>query len=286
MICPMDTPQRNELDALMRLLDDDDAVVSRCVDERLRSFGPGIVSRLIEAHAYEKAEAINAGFRLEELERLLTDGEGPVSLFEASFLICSIADCGLSRSRYEDLFFKCTSEYQREASDARTAFENINVFNHIFYERLGFTLYDMILEKREYALVSDALSGRKCNPVVLVFIYIMMARTCGLPLVPLCFPGGAVPVYMENGKELFYVNVFRKGEIFYRHNLGASLKFIGGALGNFEFKVRDERALLSIYLESLQIVFSRHGERMICSTLNSALSLLGPERFLTLEEDE
>lgn len=279
-------PDRKELEALVSLLDDDDLVVSRCVDERLRSFGPDVVPALLEARAFDKARSLNAGFRLEEFSRLVSRGRGSISLFESSFLICSIIDCTLNRSRYEDLFFRCTAEYQREASDARTAFENIGVFNHIFYERLGFTLYDMVLGKKDYALVSSALESRKCNPVVLTFIYIMIAGTCGLPLMPLLFPGGVVPVYMENGKELFYINVFRKGEIFYRHNLGDSLKFIGGMLGNVEFKVRDEAALLTIYLESLQIVFSRCGDSRLCSVLDSALSLLGPDRYLTIEAEE
>lgn len=279
-------PDRKELEALVSLLDDDDLVVSRCVDERLRSFGPDVVPALLEARAFDKARSLNAGFRLEEFSRLVSRGRGSISLFESSFLICSIIDCTLSRSRYEDLFFRCTAEYQREASDARTAFENIGVFNHIFYERLGFTLYDMVLGKKDYALVSSALESRKCNPVVLTFIYIMIAGTCGLPLMPLLFPGGVVPVYMENGKELFYINVFRKGEIFYRHNLGDSLKFIGRMLGNVEFKVRDEAALLTIYLESLQIVFSRCGDSRLCSVLDSALSLLGPDRYLTIEAEE
>ncbi len=277
---------RNELDALICLLNDDDLVVSRCVDERLRSFGPDIVPMLLKERAFDKAQALNIGFRLEEFRLHVSRGKESVSLFESSFLICSIIDCTLTRSKYEDIFFRCTSEYQREASDTRTAFENINVFNHIFYERLGFTLYDMVLGKREYALVSTSLESRRCNPVVMVFIYIMIAGSCGLPLMPLLFPGGIVPVYMENGKELFYVNVFRKGEIFYRHNLGDSLKFIGSTLGNIEFKVRDEAALLTIYLESLQIVFSRCGDRQISSALDSVLSLLGSDRYLTIEEGE
>lgn len=278
----VDTMDPEELDALIQLLDDDDNVVRRCVDERLRSFGPQVVSALLDAGASDKAGTLNTEFRLGELKRLLTRSGGSVSLFEGAFIICSIADCTLKRGELEPLFFKCVSEYQGEASDARTAFENIGVFNHIFFERLGFTLYDMGLSNPEYALVSKALESRKCNPLAMVYLYIMVAQACGLPLLPLCFQGGVVPVYMENGKELFYVNVYRKGEIFYRHNLGASLKFIGSALGNIEFKVRDEKALLAIYVESLQIVFSKSGGGRVSSALDSALDLIGPERFLSI----
>ena len=279
---PADTMDRDELDALIELLDDDDNVVRNCVDERLRSFGPQVVGALLDAGAGDKAESLNTEFRLGDLKRLLVRSGGSVSLFDGAFMVCSIADCTLRRRELESSFFKCVSEYQKEASDDRTAFENIGVFNHIFFERLGFTLYDMGLSNPEYALVSKALENRSCNPLTMVYVYIMVAQTCGLPLLPLCFQGGVVPVYMENGKELFYVNVYRKGEIFYRHNLGASLKFIGSALGNIEFKVRDERSLLAIYVESLQIVFSRSGSGRLSSALESVLALIGPERFLTI----
>ena len=272
----------DELDALVQLLDDDDNVVRRCVDERLRSFGPQVVEALLDAGAAGKAESLNTEFRLGDLKRLLASSGGSVSLFEGAFLVCSIADCTMNRGELENGFFKCISEYQGEASDARTAFENIGVFNHIFFDRLGFTLYDMGLSNPEYALVGKALENRRCNPLVMVYIYIMVAQACGLPLLPLCFQGGVLPVYVENGKELFYVNVYRKGEIFYRHNLSASLKFIGNALGHLEFKVRDEKSLLAIYVESLQIVFSKSGGRRVSSALDSVLALLGPERFLTI----
>ncbi len=281
-----DTTYSEELDALIQLLDDDDNVVRRCVDERLRSFGPQVVGVLLEAGAVEKAESLNTEFRLEDLKRLLSKSGGSVSLFEGAYIICSIADCTLKRGELEQWFFKCVSEYQGEASDDRTAFENTGVFNHIFFERLGFTLYDMGLSNPEYALVGKALESRRCNPLTMVYIYIMVAQACGLPLMPMLFPGGVVPVYMENGKELFYINVFHKGEIFYRHNLKDSLKFIGSMLGNVEFKVRDEAALLAIYLESLQIVFSNSGNRRLCSALDSALSLFGPDRFLSIEAEE
>ena len=272
----------DELDALIQLLDDDDNVVQSCVDKRLRSFGPQVVGALLDAGAVGKAESLNTEFRLKGLGRLLASSGGSVSLFEGAFMVCSIADCTLKRGELESSFFKCVSAYQGEASDARTAFENIGVFNHIFFERLGFSLYDMGLSNPEYALVGKALENRRCNPLVMVYIYIMVAQACGLPLLPLCFQGGVLPVYVENGKELFYVNVYRKGEIFYRHNLSASLKFIGNALGHLEFKVRDEKSLLAIYVESLQIVFSRSGGRRVSSALDSVLALLGPERFLTI----
>ena len=288
---------REELSDIVSLLADSDSVVAECIDRRLKSFGPSVVRSLIYCCASEtdsaakaaiegKAEELNTGFRLAELAQLLENRQRGVSLFEGSFAICSLLDFKLQRQTYEDLFFNCAAQYLAEASDQRTGVENINIFNHIFFNRLGFTLYDVELLKSEYALASDVLRSRKGNPFALALIYLMMARSAGLPLQALCFPGGFLPVYVENGRELFYVNVYRGGNIILKDNLLRSIKITGIELSKDSFQIRDDAAILGIYVESLLLAFSRRGETSRTAALEKALALFGPTRYLTAETDE
>jgi len=283
--------EREELSDIVALLDDSDSVVTECVDQRLKSFGPSVVRSLIyyfnsekdeatRESVFSKADELNREFRLSDLEDFLKRRRGPLSLFDAGFIVCSLLDCTLLRSTFEDLFFKCSAQYLSEASDTRTAYENITVFNHIFYNRLGFTLYDVELSCREYSLLSDVLRSRNGNPYALAYIYLMVAQVCGLPMRALCFPGGFLPVYMENDKELFYVNVYKKGDIIIKDNLLKSIKVTGMTLSPDQFKIRDDRTIVGIYLESLSIVFSRGGENKKSAILERALDIIGPERFI------
>ena len=262
-----------ELEPLVDLLDDRDTVVTELVNSRLVSFGPEVVRSLRNRAEREKdpvrkmllaerGKMINTEFKLADLQDFITRAPGPLSLFEGSWIISSLLDWTLQRERYEDLFYRCSGEYLVEGSDQRTGVENIRILNHIFYHRLKFTLYDVQLRDPAYALVSDALKNRCGNPFVLAFIYLMICQISGLPVELLCFPGGFVPAYVEGEKILFYINLYRGGELFPQDRLDQFLKATGLKLDKQAFRRRDESAMLTLYLESLLYIHAgRKNER-------------------------
>lgn len=286
-----------ELEPLVDLLDDRDTVVTELVNNRLVSFGPEVVRSLRnraereqdpvrKALLVERGKAINTEFKLADLQDFITRAPGPLSLFEGSWIISSLLDWTLQRERYEDLFYRCSGEYLVEGSDQRTGVENIRILNHVFYHRLKFTLYDVQLRDPAYALVSDALKKRSGNPFVLAFIYLMICQISGLPVELLCFPGGFVPAYVEGGKILFYINLYRGGELFPQDRLDQFLKATGLKLDKQAFRRRDESAMLTLYLESLLYIHAGRKNEKMSSLLDRALTILGPERYLTIDEPE
>ena len=286
-----------ELEPLVDLLDDRDTVVTELVNSRLVSFGPEVVRSLRNRVEREKdpvrkmllaerGKMINTEFKLADLQDFITRAPGPLSLFEGSWIISSLLDWTLQRERYEDLFYRCSGEYLVEGSDQRTGVENIRILNHIFYHRLKFTLYDVQLRDPAYALVSDALKNRSGNPFVLAFIYLMICQISGLPVELLCFPGGFVPAYVEGGKILFYINLYRGGELFPQDRLDQFLKATGLKLDKQAFRRRDESAMLTLYLESLLYIHAGRKNEKMSALLDRALTILGPERYLTIDEPE
>ena len=290
-----------ELEPLVALLDDRDSVVTELVNNRLMSFGPEVVRSLRNSSEREpdaarkilieeRAKALNTEFKLADFQDFTTRTPGPLSLFEGSWIICSMLDWTLQRERYEDLFFRCSQAYLVEGSDQRTGVENIRILNHIFYHRLKFTLYDVQLRDPKYALVSDVLKTRGGNPFALAFIYLMICQISGLPVELLCFPGGFVPAYVEGGKILFYINIYRGGELFPQDRLDHFLKATGLQIDKNAFRRRDESAMLTLYLESLLYIHSSRKQNrqndQLTATLERALSILGPERYLTIDEPE
>ena len=286
-----------ELEPLVDLLDDRDTVVTELVNSRLVSFGPEVVRSLRNRAEREKdpvrkmllaerGKMINTEFKLADLQDFITRAPGPLSLFEGSWIISSLLDWTLQRERYEDLFYRCSGEYLVEGSDQRTGVENIRILNHIFYHRLKFTLYDVQLRDPAYALVSDALKNRCGNPFVLAFIYLMICQISGLPVELLCFPGGFVPAYVEGGKILFYINLYRGGELFPQDRLDQFLKATGLKLDKQAFRRRDESAMLTLYLESLLYIHAGRKNEKMSALLDRALTILGPERYLTIDDPE
>ncbi len=286
-----------ELESLVALMDDRDTVVTELVNSRLASQGPEIVRSLRnrsereadparKALIVERAKALNNEFKLADFQDFTTRAPGPLSLFEGSWIISSMLDWTLQRERYEDLFFRCSQAYLAEGSDQRTGVENIRILNHIFYHRLKFTLYDVQLRDPQYALVSDVLKSRGGNPFALAFIYLMICQIAGLPVELLCFPGGFVPAYVEGGKILFYINLYRGGELFPQDRLDTFMKATGLQIDKSAFRRRDESAMLTLYLESLLYIHAGRKNEKMSTLLDRALSILGPERYLTIDEPE
>ena len=291
------TVDPEELESLVALFDDRDTVVSELVDNRLRSFGPEVVRSLRnrserEADAARKAaivtraRSLNTEFKLADLQDFITRTPGPLSLFEGSWILSSLFDYTLQRERYEDLFYRCSQEYLAENSDLRTGVENIRILNHIFFHRLKFTVYDVQLRDPQYALVGDTLRTRDGNPFVLAFIYLMICQVAGIPVELVCFPGGFIPVYVEDGKVLFYINIYRGGEIFLKDRLDTFMKATGLKIDAQSFRRRDESAMLTLYLESLLYIHANRKDEKMSAVIDRALNCLGPERFLTIDEPE
>ena len=286
-----------ELESLVALLDDQDTVVTELVNSRLASFGPEVVRSLRnrserepdavrKALIVQRAKALNTEFKLADFQDFTTRTPGPLSLFEGSWIISSMLDWTLQRERYEDLFFRCSQAYLAEGSDLRTGLENIRILNHIFYHRLHFTLYDVQLRDPQYALLGDVLKSRGGNPFALAMIYLMICQISGIPVELLCFPGGFVPVYVENGEILFYINLYRGGELFRQDRLDTFLKATGLNIDKRSFRRRDESAMLTLYLESLLYIHAGRKDEKMSTLLDRALTLLGPERYLTIDENE
>ena len=286
-----------ELEPLVALFDDRDTVVTELVDNRLRSFGPEVVRSLRNRSQREpdaarqaaiaaRAQALNTEFKLADLQDFIARPTGPLSLFEGSWILSSLFDYTLQRERYEDLFYRCSQEYLAENSDLRTGVENIRILNHIFFHRLKFTLYDVQLRDPQYAMVDEALRSRGGNPFVLAFIYLMICQVSGLPVELVCFPGGFIPVYVEGGKVLFYINLYRGGDIFLKDRLQQFLRATGLKIDAQAFRRRDESAMLTLYLESLLYLHSSRKDEKMSAVIDRALNILGPERFLTIDEQE
>ncbi len=286
-----------ELEPLVGLFDDRDTVVTGLVNDRLASFGPEVVRSLRNMAEREqspvrksliadRAQSLNTEFKLADFQDFTTRAPGPLSLFEGSWILSSLFDYTLQRERYEDLFFRCSQEYLAEGSDMRTGIENIRILNHIFFHRLKFTLYDVQLQDPKYAPVSDALKTRNGNPFTLAFIYLMICQVAGLPVELVCFPGGFIPVYVEGGKVLFYINIYRGGDIFLKDRLQGFLKATGLKIDQQNFRRRDESAMLTLYLESLLYIHSNRKDDKKSAVIDRALNCLGPERYLTIDEPE
>lgn len=280
---------RSELQDLVSLFDDPDETVAACVDRRLLEMGREVLPALEELRRAERdpqharliagrQRQFNEEFRLEDLKRLARScGTAGFSLFEAGFLISSLCDYSLTREAFTQAVEACASAYRNESSDQRTALENARIFSHLFFHRLGFTIRDEGMTDPLCARLPDVLEQRKGNPIAIAYLYFLLAEENGLPLYPLCFPGGFVPAWLEDGKELFYINLQAEGDILMLRDLRAA--DVNHAA------LRSVSVLPVMLLESLQYQAVATHDATRSFLLERALDKFGTERFLTVDDD-
>ena len=66
----------------------------------------------------------------------------------------------------------------------------------------------------------------------------------------------------------------------------SEIKGTGLKIDKSAFRRRDESAMLTLYLESLLYIYSGRKNEAMGTLLDRALTILGPERFLTIDEAE
>ena len=278
-----------ELFSIISLMDDPDTTVREAVIDRLADRGEEslqILDRFIVDNLpgdFEKQKEVINQVRdrlvLERLSRFLKSRDH--TLYDGLMLVSK----SINPEMDEQLFFSQISEMSeeiiQELSDDKTDLENMGIFNYIFFRRLGFVYSDFLIEKEEGTLLEHILTTKKGNPVAISIMYFLLARAVGMEIYPLCFPGGFVPVLTgEEGRIVFYLNIFKGGAVFTKESLADFFKEVGVEYSPDEVRVEDDLALVVIYAELLGYLYRRDEKSVKYKRIERVLSLMGGRRFL------
>ncbi len=284
-----------ELKSIVTLLDDTDDFVIKAINKRMLGRGASVLSDLEELYNREKSyktkgliadkiQFLSNEFVLEEFENMLVR-EYP-DLERGIYLISKLIVPDIDEIYFKDLIGVLIRDLVEEINDSKTALEKMQIFNHIFYHRLLFKCGDYPVTRESTTVLTSVLSSRHGIPLSISLVYFLLARCVGLEVYPMCFPGGFVPSYVENDKILFYMDIFREGEIFSESRLKYYLENQGVDIDTSAFEVRDDRTLLLVYLEVLHFMYTQKGDEYIVSVLDRALRLFGDERVLESGEGD
>ncbi|MBO5804912.1 MAG: hypothetical protein J6S16_07385 [Bacteroidales bacterium] len=284
-----------ELKSIVTLLDDTDDFVIEAINRRMLGKGVSILRDLEELYNKEKSykvkgliadkmQYLSNEFILEELGKMVND-DYP-DLERGIYLISKLIVPDIDEIYYQDLLGILIGDMVKEIPDEKTALEKMQIFNHIFYHRLLFKCGDYPITRESTTVLTSVLSSRHGIALSISLTYFLLARCVGLEVYPMCFPGGFVPAYIENDKILFYMDIFRDGEIFSESKLKYYLENQGVDLDTSAFEVRDDRTLLQVYLEVLHFMYTQKEDEYFISLLDRALKLFGDERVLESGEGD
>jgi len=204
---------RNEINALINLLDDPNRDVFEAVTENLLNKGTGIIPEL------EKAwENSDDPFHQDRLEEIIQKIQYNHSINAFRLWI---------QSGYTDLLEgieKIQKDVWIELNNNLTALEKVRILNHIIFDIHKFSKNPGDFYNPANSYINKVLEMKQGNPISLAIVYSVIAQRLGLPIYGVNLPRnfilayrddyGPDSVYDEQAEDvLFYINPYNKGAV-------------------------------------------------------------------------
>jgi regulator of sirC expression with transglutaminase-like and TPR domain len=289
----------HEVNALITLIEDPDETIYRQVSSELKNYGESIIPQLEQ---YWELSDFGPLFqtRLEEListiqyegvyNRLKAwKNSADKDLLEGALIINKYQYPSYDEAELRRTISKIRQDIWLELNDNLTAFEQVRVFNHMFYNHHGFKGNRDNYHQPQNSFLTDLISSKSGNPLSLGLLYTYLANSLDMPVHGVNLPSHFILCFMdfhpfdeelglerEDADVLFYINPFNSGTILQKEEIDeflqkqnlpqderfyrpcSNMEMIARMLNNLihayiassnDDKVRELRALQSLLLE-------------------------------------
>ncbi len=266
--------------SLLTLLDDSDQSVKVAAWDKLLELGDTAAEEM-EQLLPELSANFDKGYldslllelKLEIVLRRLKnylDNPDPL-LLDGLLLVSNALDLNLDKVKYLTIVQDIADEILLEISDNRTAIENMEIFNYIFFRRIGFKHEDDTVTIKENALITKVLESKKGNIFTIPICYFILARQSGLPVYPVIAGKSFTPAYLNSDdKPIFYINIYKNGIIFSRELTEPENPS----------RVGVDKALVSIYADHLNYLFKSINDKESSDIMERVLECFGNLRYI------
>jgi regulator of sirC expression with transglutaminase-like and TPR domain len=228
---------KNEVSALINLLDDPDEKIFSTIKGKILDLGEKAIPVLEDA--WESSVNILLQTRIENIiHRIQFDKtldalvewkqKDSPDLLEGAILIARYQYPELDEAKINEGIRQLHQDVWLEMNDQLTALEKVRVINHIFFSVHRFVGNTENYTAPENSYLNKVLETKKGNPLSLAIIYLTLCRKLRLSVYGVNLPQHFVMVYIDepifatgNNEDnvLFYINPFSKGAIFSRREI-------------------------------------------------------------------
>ncbi|GHA71494.1 transglutaminase-like domain-containing protein [Pontibacter akesuensis] len=212
---------KNEIKALISLLDDRDNEVATYVEKQIVHLGEGIIPFLEE----EWEETLNADLqkKIEDLihnlqfggllQRLKTWKEtGAENLLEGMWLVNSYlypdVEFASINKTIDQLYFDAWTQMKEEMHP----YDQVKALNNVLFREKRFTANTKNFHSPANSMLHLVLESKRGNPLTLCVLYMTLAQRLDMPVYGVNLPNLFILTYKLDGMQ-FYINVYNKGLI-------------------------------------------------------------------------
>ncbi len=285
------------IQALVRLIDDPDELVYQQVRDELLKFGSEVLPVLEQSWEQDyygllfqdRIENLIHDIQFESVKaQLKTWLQAPdKDLLSGAIIIAKYQYPGLDAALLHERIQAIRRDIWLELNDHQTAFEQVKIFNRIFFGMHRFRGESQNYHTPANSYINTVLESRKGNPLSLCLIYSVIAQSLDLPIYGVNLPNHFVLAYMDSKhsafglkKEdddygvLFYINAFSKGSIFDAAEIKAFIQGILLQPDRSFFEPCSNSAILKRMLANLIHAFQQVGSAQKVAELQELSNMI------------
>jgi len=285
------------IQALVRLIDDPDELVYQQVRDELLKFGSEVLPVLEQSWEQDyygllfqdRIENLIHDIQFESVKAQLKIWlQAPdKDLLSGAIIIAKYQYPGLDAALLHERIQAIRRDIWLELNDHQTAFEQVKIFNRIFFGMHRFRGESQNYHTPANSYINTVLESRKGNPLSLCLIYSVIAQSLDLPIYGVNLPNHFVLAYMDSKhsafglkKEdddygvLFYINAFSKGSIFDAAEIKAFIQGIHLQPDRSFFEPCSNSAILKRMLANLIHAFQQVGSAQKVAELQELSNMI------------
>ena len=266
-----------EVKALISLLDDSDQEVFTYIEEKLISLGTHVIPMLEDAwsHAFDpilQHRIANIVHKI-QFDMLLEDMKiwihtNTDDLLEGALLVARYQYPELDRDKILQFIATIKKDIWLELNESLTALEQVNVMNHIFFTKHGFTGNTTNYHAPQNSYINCVIESKKGNPLALSTLYLLVTKSLGLPIYGVNLPEHFILSYLEvregeegnTGRVLFYINPFSKGSVFGKGDIDQFVKKLKLDPQNSYYQPCSNKDMILRMLRNLSYSYQKLGD--------------------------
>jgi regulator of sirC expression with transglutaminase-like and TPR domain len=273
--------QSSSIRALVKLIDDPDEGIYNHVRDELIKCGSKAIPYLEKSWEDEyyglvfqnRIENIIHDIQFEDIKGSLRKWNdcSEKDLLEGAIIVARYQYPGLIESEIRDYIQSLRRDIWLELNDHLTAFEQVKVFNRIFFKEHKFYGDSKNYHSPVNSYINSVIESKKGNPLSICLVYSIVAQSLDLPIYGVNLPNHFVLAYIdEKGSGaminqeneygvLFYINAFSNGVIFNTNEIRQFLKELKLEQRREFFEPCSNSAIIKRMLTNLISSFQRVG---------------------------
>ena len=236
---------KQEVNALISLLDDPDESVFKHVSMKFLSLGQEIIPVLEDAweHSFDtliqnRIENIIHQIQFDLIKDALKEWSHPEqqNLLEGALLIARYQYPDIDIVKIKKQIDQIKQDVWLELNENLTALEKVKIINHILFDVHNFSGNTTNYHAPQNSYINNVLESKKGNPLLLSIIYTIVAQSLEIPIYGVNLPEHFILCYVDvevmgmptaegnqGSNVLFYINPFSKGAVFGQKEVDAFL---------------------------------------------------------------